>query len=157
MAKRSPAAIPDRIKEALDNHPEKIQIQFGGHRDFLLCAYGAKILRAKGHDPIPVVFDALRMLAPVLGKFAGTNAKPADLMAALFQSMDPKLVEDMCVVIWWGLVAYDDGITLDEVGVYATPRAIFAVIEQVYDQMSSFGGDEEIAKIKAAADGDSGN
>ena len=157
MAKRSPAAIPDRLKEALDNHPEKIQIDFGGHRDFLLCAYGAKILRGKGHDPIPVVFDALRTLAPVLGQFAGTNAKPHELMAALFQSLDPKLVEDMCLVIWWGLIPYDDKITLDEVEVHATPRAIFAVIEQVYEQMSSFGGDEEIAKVKAAVDGDSGN
>ena len=152
MAK-TPNKPNSRVLEALKNHPEKIQIDFGGKRDFLLCAYGAKVLRERGHDPIPVVLDALRGLAPVFGNLDGKKKDGMKIIASLIGSVDPKLLSDICYVIWWGLVSYDADITLDEVEVYATPKSLYKVVEEVYAQMSSFASDEE----EATAGGESGN
>jgi len=155
MAKTPKTPVVDqRLLDALANHPEKITIDFGGKRDFLLNAYGAKVLRKLGHDPIPVVFDALRGLAPMFGQFQGKNATGSDVIVALMKTLDPKILEDLCVVIWWGLIAYDPDITLDEVEIHATAKAIYKCVTQVYQAMASFADDED---TQEESDGESGN
>ncbi len=158
MAKAS-TAVNSRVQDALDNHAEKISINFGStDRDFLLCVYGAKILREAGHDPIPILLRTVRALAPAMGSIESKALpKAAAVALSIADGLNDTILDDLCIMIWWGLIPYDRDLTLDEIQAHTTVKAVIEVFSTVYAKMTSFVQDADKPKPGSKKKGDSGN
>ncbi len=152
--------ISDRVLEAVRNHPETVEVNIGGQKMlFLLCGRGAKLANERGHDPIPPIMAVLKSLAPAIqdsGLFTdgvADEAKftPTVILDIMKEFLTGEFFEALTVVVWWGVLAAQPDIELEEIEVLVTPAGMNAIFSQVWPKMLSYtkdlreedeGGDE---------------
>ena len=138
--------------DELNSHPNKIEIEFAGEtRPFLLCGYGAKLARARNQDPVPSIGVLLGKIAPAIGDVQKARvAKDLSWVKALGSHIDGELLDALCVIIWWGLLPYDNDLELEWVEIYSTPTSIWAVFESVFASAMMFNDGESTDEKKSA-------
>lgn len=165
MAKRkSPGTtVSKRIQEAVLNHPETVEVEIGGKKMlFLLCGRGAKLAREKGKDPIPAIFKTLARIAPAIQKTGlfvdgvpdEAAFTPTVILNVLQEAFTGQLFDDLITVVWWGVLAAQPTITLEEIEVLVTPAGLKTLTAKVWPKMLAYAQDLDEADVEADSDED---
>lgn len=167
MGKRTaPPARNETILAKVRLNPETATIEFAGEEYlFLLSGLGLKLARAGGHDPIPAIFGIFAKVLPVFtgsgmfeadGQIDADRFSLPDMLAAITGKLDGQLVEDLAVVIWWGLLTAQPDVTLEDVELGLTPRTLVSVVQQVWPKMVSYQEDNLVEDTDDQGGSDSG-
>lgn len=133
------------LRNRLRDHPECIEIDIlGEKRPFLLTMYGLEKARERGIEILPHILDLGNRLASL---FTDEDAEDieigsqemADRLRGLLKDEDARTLS---VVVWWGLVTFDDDLSLAEVQMMLTPGALVSLVPQVIERVNRFADDE---------------
>ncbi len=170
MAKRkNPATQANaKILAAIRSHPEAVEVDIGGRTMlFLLCMRGAKLAREKGRDPIPAIFKTLEHLAPAIqasglfvdGVPSDKDFTPAVILSVLSKAVTGEFLEDLTTVIWWGVLAAQPDVKLEEIEILVTPAGIRTIASTVWPKMVSYAQDldeSDLARDDSKGEDDGG-
>lgn len=142
--------VSDRVLEAVRNHPETVEVNIGGQQMlFLLCGRGAKLARERGQDPIPAIFKTLDRLAPAVQKSGlftdgvpdEDKFTPTVILDVLKEAVTGEFFEALTIVVWWGVLAAQPDVELEEIEVLVTPAGMRSIFSQVWPKMLSYTKD----------------
>lgn len=169
MGKRT--SVDQQVMEAALRHPEAAKIVIAGEEFvFLLSGYGAKLAREKGHDPIPAIFKTLKRLGPALQKSGlFKDGRPSEdgftletLLGVLAEAITGEFLDDLCLVVWWGLLTVQPDTPLAVVQTMVTPAGLRSIWKEVGSRMVSYTKDlneedqeEEVEATEEDAGGES--
>jgi len=131
---------------------------------FLLCGRGAKIARERGHDPIPLIFETFAQITPALQKSGmfkdgeipdETKITAAVIIKILSEALSGKVMDDLAVVVWWGVLAAQPDVELEEIEVLITPAGLYSIVVQVWPRMLSYS--QDLRPEDRAGKGDGGS
>lgn len=149
------------LRERLRDHPECIELEILGEtRPFLLTMYGLEQAREQGIEVVPAILDLGNRLA---GLFMDEDADDIEVGSPEMAERLKGLIKDedartLSVVVWWGLVTFDQDLTLTEVQMMLTPGTMIDLVPKVINRVNRFAEDQTEADGELAEEdgGDAG-
>ena len=155
--------LTKKQRERLSAHPEVTEIDlFGEPQNFLLTVKAASYLRAEhGIEVVPILIDFVNRIGG--GWFGaaddlelGTD-KAKEVLDSALKTGD---LERLSMLVYWGLVTFEEDLTLDDVQLFLTPTTIIRLFSDLMVSFASYATDtplDEIAEESGEEGDDSGN
>lgn len=132
----------EETREKLRQDPETITLKLGGEeRPFLISPLGFELAESAGYEVLPVIMDLGFRVARLWNQDDDLDFLSEQGEQVIRQTIKNEDLHNISLIVWTGLLPFDEGLELREVKLMLTLTTIVREVPKVISSMMTFQED----------------